>query len=99
MTCLETDCCNCAQPAVTTRTTTSSTASTPEPDTTTTSSIPAMNPNTDTPNTIVLTVPPTVELRNGSNPREGNLFINGEPVCDDYWDMTDANVACRMYLG
>ena len=40
--------------------------------------------------------PPTLELRNGSNPNEGNLFINGKPVCDDLWDMNDASVACRM---
>ena len=40
----------------------------------------------------------TVELRNGSNPNEGNLFINGQPVCDENWDFDDANVACSMLM-
>merc|ERR1719326_2435436 len=31
----------------------------------------------------------------GATASEGNLFYNGEPVCDDYWDNTDAGVACR----
>ena len=38
----------------------------------------------------------TTELRGGSFPNEGNLFINGKPVCDDGWDNNDALVACRM---
>ena len=37
-----------------------------------------------------------VELRGGSNSKEGNIFVNGSPVCDDYWDEPDAVVACRM---
>ena len=27
---------------------------------------------------------------------EGNVFVNGRPVCDDSWDMKDADVACKM---
>ena len=27
---------------------------------------------------------------------EGNVFVNGKPVCDDMWDKDDAEVACRM---
>jgi len=38
----------------------------------------------------------TPELRGGSSSNEGNLFINGAPVCDDGWDNNDATVACRM---
>ena len=38
----------------------------------------------------------TTELRGGSSPNQGNLFVNGKPVCDDYWDNNDAIVACRM---
>ena len=38
----------------------------------------------------------SIELRGGSNTNEGNLFIYNQPVCDDYWDLRDAYVACRM---
>ena len=37
-----------------------------------------------------------VELRGGSSECEGNVFVNGQPVCDDYWDKKDATVVCRM---
>ena len=37
-----------------------------------------------------------IQLRGGSSASEGNVFINGQPVCDDYWDSRDARVACRM---
>ena len=37
-----------------------------------------------------------IELRGGSSPAEGNVFMNGKPVCDDMWDKNDATVACRM---
>ena len=37
-----------------------------------------------------------IKLRGGSNRREGNVFVNGKPVCDDLWDQDDATVACRM---
>ena len=32
----------------------------------------------------------------GSHPGEGNVIINGRPVCDDLWDKRDADVVCRM---
>ena len=46
-------------------------------------------------------LPPThddakIELKGGSSPMEGNVFVNGKPVCDDLWDDDDATVACRM---
>ena len=37
-----------------------------------------------------------IELRGGSRRTEGNVFVNGKPVCDDMWDKKDATVACRM---
>jgi len=37
-----------------------------------------------------------VTLQRGSRPGEGNVFINGQPVCDDAWDDTDAGVVCRQ---
>ena len=30
-----------------------------------------------------------VRLVGGSSSREGNVFIGGQPVCDDYWDDDD----------
>ena len=42
----------------------------------------------------------TVILLSGSNSFEGNVYvyINGEfgPVCDDMWDIYDANVVCHQ---
>ena len=37
-----------------------------------------------------------IELRGGSSRTEGNVFVNGKPVCDDMWDEKDAKVACHM---
>ena len=37
-----------------------------------------------------------IELHGGKVPREGNVFIDGRPVCDDSWDLSDAIVTCRM---
>ena len=36
------------------------------------------------------------ELVGGSGPGEGNVFLDGSPVCDDGWGSPDATVACRM---
>eukprot|EP00092_Neocalanus_flemingeri_P017447 GFUD01018873.1.p1 GENE.GFUD01018873.1~~GFUD01018873.1.p1 ORF type:complete len:621 (+),score=132.83 GFUD01018873.1:14-1876(+) len=38
----------------------------------------------------------TITLQGGSVPSEGNVFVNGKPVCDDGWGTNDAAVACRM---
>ena len=37
----------------------------------------------------------TYSLLGGSNSKEGNLYVNGRPVCDDDWDLKDAAVACK----
>ena len=37
-----------------------------------------------------------VDLRGGNVPTEGNVFVDGQPVCDDSWDLSDAVVTCRM---
>ena len=29
-------------------------------------------------------------------PHEGNVFVNGKPVCDDLWSVTDANIVCKQ---
>ena len=39
---------------------------------------------------------PAIELRGGRNESEGNIFVNGRPICDDEWDIVDATVACKM---
>ena len=36
------------------------------------------------------------QLQGGSFPSEGNLIVNGKPVCDAEWDRNDATVACHM---
>ena len=39
-----------------------------------------------------------IELRGGSSWMEGNLFVDGKPVCDDHWDRygnQNAEVVCR----
>ena len=39
---------------------------------------------------------PVVSLVGGSSVQEGNVYINGRPVCDDFWSQNDAIVICRM---
>ena len=37
-----------------------------------------------------------VKLVGGSGPHEGNIFVGGLPVCDDYHDAQNALVVCRF---
>jgi len=37
-----------------------------------------------------------IKLTGGSEWSEGNVLINGQPICDDDWDNRDAAVICRM---
>ena len=39
-----------------------------------------------------------VKLVGGSGPHEGNIFVGGAPVCDDYHDADNAHVVCRSNL-
>ena len=32
----------------------------------------------------------------GGNATEGNLFVNEQPICDDYWTREDAEGVCRQ---
>ena len=38
----------------------------------------------------------TITLRGGSGAHEGNVFLDGMPVCDYSWDIKDAWVVCKQ---
>ena len=39
---------------------------------------------------------PVIKLVGGMTSNEGNVMVDGKPVCDDYWDTKDAKVVCKM---
>ena len=43
-----------------------------------------------------LTAPHNIRLEGGSFPHEGNIMVNGRPVCDDDWGLVEADVACKQ---
>ena len=45
--------------------------------------------------------PSTIRLEGGKFPHEGNIMVNGQPVCDDGFTLDNAHVACRElgYIG
>lgn len=46
-------------------------------------------------NGTTLLVGSNLSLRGGRQDGEGNVYVGGQPVCDDDWDNVDAKVACR----
>jgi len=91
-------------PATSTNTTTSTTAS---PTTTTTRTTPTKtsptrtSPTRTSPTKTSTTTRPSqsvneVRLVGGRNSKEGNVLLNGRPICDDAWQHNDAKVVCRM---
>ena len=46
-------------------------------------------------------MPGTLSLVGGSGAHEGNVHVNGMPVCHYSWDLPDAWVTCKQagYLG
>ena len=43
---------------------------------------------------LFLAVP--IKLIGGESERQGNVYVNGKPVCDDGWDESAGEVACRQ---
>ena len=37
-----------------------------------------------------------MRLVGGDGPSQGNVFIGGEPICDDNWQEADGAVVCRQ---
>ena len=40
--------------------------------------------------------PATIRLEGGRFPHEGNIMVNGQPVCDDDFTLVNADVACKQ---
>ena len=38
----------------------------------------------------------TIELLGGESEWQGNVYVDGKPVCDDGWDINAGKVACRQ---
>ena len=43
-----------------------------------------------------LFLPDPIRLIGGDAEGQGNVYVYGKPVCDDYWDINDGKVACRQ---
>ena len=45
--------------------------------------------------------PSSIRLEGGRFPHEGNIMVNGQPVCDDDFTLVNADVACKQlgYIG
>ena len=38
----------------------------------------------------------SIKLIGGEGEGQGNVYVDGKPVCDDYWDINAGRVACRQ---
>ena len=38
----------------------------------------------------------SIKLIGGEAEGQGNVYVNGKPVCDDFWDINAGKVACRQ---
>lgn len=36
------------------------------------------------------------ELRNGTRASEGNVYLNGQPICHNHWNTEDASIVCSV---
>ena len=59
-------------------------------------SVLSLNTAEDNNNTEENSLRHLIQLRGGGVVSEGNVFVDGKPVCDGSWDLSDAVVTCRM---
>ena len=66
-----------------------------KPNVTTKAPTTALSRTTEKPSITTIESAQILELRGGQDNLEGNVFVNGLPVCDDNWGQKHAVVVCR----